>query len=71
MAKVADFLEKLSSDVAFEGEFDKHPNQVMDDFGLDNDQKKLIRNGTAKEIRDQVEKDRPGQKFIVFRVKMG
>ena len=35
MAKVADFLEKVSSDEAFEKEFDKNPKKVMDEFGLD------------------------------------
>ena len=34
MARVADFLEKLSSDEDFEKEFDQNPKKVMDDFGL-------------------------------------
>ena len=34
MAKVADFLEKVSSDEAFEEKFDKNPKKVMDEFGL-------------------------------------
>ena len=71
MATVADFLEKLSSDDKFEKDFDDHPKKVMKDFGLDDDQMDLIRNGTAKKIREQVEKDLPGKKIVVFRVKMG
>jgi restriction endonuclease Mrr len=71
MGKVADFLEELSSNDVFEKKFDDTPDAAMDQFDLDKDQRKLVRNGTAKEIREQVEKDRPGEKFIVFRVKMG
>ena len=71
MGTVADFLEKLSSNERFEEKFDQHPDAAMDEFELDDDQRRLVRNGTAKEIREHVEKDRPGRKIIVFRVKMG
>lgn len=71
MATVADFLERLASDEAFEQEFDKNPNKVMDEFGLDAGQQQLIRKGTAKKVREQVEKDLPDKKILVFRLKMG
>jgi hypothetical protein len=70
MAKVADFLEKVSSDEDFEKEFDKNPKKVMDDFGLTEDQQDLIRHGTAKKIRDVI-KDELGKDVIVIMVKMG
>ena len=69
MAKVADFLEKVSSDEAFEEKFDKNPKKVMDEFGLNEQQQDLIRNGTAKKIRDAV-KDELGKDALVFMVKM-
>jgi hypothetical protein len=69
MAKVADFLEKVSSDEDFEKEFDKDPKKVMDDFKLTQDQQDLIRTGTAKKIRDVV-KDELGKDVIVIMVKM-
>jgi len=69
MAKVADFLEKVSSDEDFEKEFDKDPKKVMDDFKLTKDQQDLIRTGTAKKIRDVV-KDELGKDVIVIMVKM-
>ena len=49
MAKVADFLEKVSSDEAFEKKFDKNPKKVMDEFGLTKEQQDLIRNGHREE----------------------
>ena len=69
MAKVADFLEKVSSDEAFEERFDKNPKKVMDDFGLTEQQQELIRRGTAKKIRDAV-KDELGKDALVLMVKM-
>jgi len=69
MAKVADFLEKVSSDEAFEAKFDKNPKKVMDEFGLSEDQQDLIRTGTAKKIRDAV-KDELGKDALVLMVKM-
>ena len=69
MARVADFLEKVSSDEAFEKEFDKNPKKVMDDFGLTQQQQDLIRQGTAKKIRDVI-KDELGKDVIVIMVKM-
>ena len=69
MAKVADFLEKVSSDEAFEAKFDKNPKKVMDEFGLTEKQQELIRTGTAKKIRDAV-KDELGKDALVLMVKM-
>jgi hypothetical protein len=69
MAKVADFLEKVSSDEAFEKEFDKHPKKVMTEFGLTEKQQDLIRKGTAKKIRDVI-KEELGKDVIVIMVKM-
>ena len=71
MAKLADFLEKLSSDEAFEAEFDKNPKKTMKDFGLNEDQMDAVTNGTAKKIRGKVAAELPGEKVVVFRVKMG
>ena len=69
MAKVADFLEEVSSNEAFEEKFDKNPKKVMDDFGLTQQQQDLIRTGTAKKIRDVV-KDELGKDALVLMVKM-
>jgi hypothetical protein len=71
MAKLADFLEKLSSDEAFEAEFDADPDGLMDRFKLSDEHKRLVRKGTAKEIREAVRKEEPNKKIVVFRVKMG
>lgn len=69
MAKLADFLEKLSSDEAFEKEFDKNPKKKMKDFGLNEGQIDLVLKGTAKQLRKEVAKEQPH--IVVFRVKMG
>ena len=72
MAKLADFLEELSSNEQFEKEFDKDPKKKMKDFGLDKRQRDLIQKGTAKEIRAELKKPGElGQSVLVFRVKRG
>lgn len=71
MAKLADFLEKLSSDEAFEAKYDADPRGTMDDFGLDGRQIDLVINGTAKQIRKAVQDEEPGKQLVVFRVKRG
>lgn len=72
MARIADFLEKLTSDEDFEKEFgesDKSAKKLMTDFGLSGTQQDLILNGTAKRIRKAVF-DELGKDALVFRVKM-
>lgn len=71
MARLADFLERLSSDEAFETDFDAHPRKTMTDFGLDEHQIDLVLNGTAKQIREAVGGELPGKDVRIFRVKMG
>jgi hypothetical protein len=71
MAKVADFVERVASDEDFEREFLADPEGVMEAFGLNNHQQDVILNGTAKKIREEVKKDRPGAETFAIRVKMG
>lgn len=71
MAKLADFLEKLSSDEAFEAKYDADPTGTMEDFGLNPHQIDLVLNGTAKEIRTAVHDEDPSKRFLVLRVKRG
>ena len=71
MAKLADFLEKLSSDEAFEATYDADPRGTMGDFGLNGEQIDLVINGTAKQIRKAVKDEEPGKQLVVFRVKRG
>lgn len=71
MAKLADFLEKLSSDEAFEAKFDADPTGTMEEFGLNPHQIDLVLNGTAKEIRTAVHDEDPSKRFVVLRVKRG
>jgi hypothetical protein len=71
VAKLADFLEKLSSDEAFEAKYDADPRGTMEDFGLNNHQIDLVINGTAKKIRQAVKDEEPGKQLVVFRVKRG
>ena len=71
MAKLADFLEKLSSDEAFEAEYDADARKTMKDFGLSDHHMDLVINGTAKKIRKAVRDEEPGKQLVVFRVKRG
>ena len=71
MAKLADFLDKLVSDRNFEKKYDDDAEGAMEEFHLNEDQKKLIRKGNLQEIRQELRKDRPGKEIFVFRVKMG
>jgi hypothetical protein len=70
MAKVADFVEKVASDEAFEREFLANPEGVVAHFGLSNHEQDVILNGTAKKIRDEVKKGRAGAETFAIRVKM-
>lgn len=71
MGKLADFLEKLSSDEAFEAKYDADPTGTMEEFGLNRHQIDLVINGTAKRIREAVHDEEPSKRFVVFRVKRG
>jgi hypothetical protein len=71
MAKLADFLEKLSSDEAFEAKYDADPRGTMREFGLNEHQIGLVIDGTAKQIRKAVRDEEPGKQLVVFRVKRG
>lgn len=52
MGLVADFLDRLADDVEFARSYDLCTEDVMNEFGLDEDQKKLIRDGTPQEVRE-------------------
>jgi hypothetical protein len=71
MAKLTDFLEKLSSDEAFEAKYDADPTGTMDEFGLNPHQIDLVLSGTAKQIRKAVHDEDPSKTFVVFMVKRG
>jgi hypothetical protein len=71
MAKLGDFLERLSSDEAFEAKYDADPRGTMGEFGLKEDQIGLVIDGTAKQIRKAVRDEEPGKQLVVFRVKRG
>jgi len=72
MGKFADFVEKVASDEDFERKFLADPEGVVADeaFGLTNHEQNVILNGTAKKIREEVNKDRPNAETFAIRVKM-
>ena len=72
MAKLADFLEKLSSDPAFEAKYDADPTGTMVEFGLEPQQINLVLHGTAKQIRKALQDESSSETtFEVFVVKRG
>jgi hypothetical protein len=70
MADIVDFVEKVASDEAFERKFLKDPEGVVAGFGLSNHEQDVILNGTAKKIKEEVEKGRAGAETFAIRVKM-
>jgi hypothetical protein len=70
MASVADFVEKVASDEDFERKFLADPEGVVKAFGLNESQQDVILNGTAKKIKEEVEKGRAGAETFAIRVKM-
>ena len=54
MAKVSDFLDRLAVDTDLQVRYDKCTDDPMDEFGLDDTQKDLIRYGTPQEVRDYI-----------------
>jgi hypothetical protein len=54
MAKVSDFLDQLAVDTELQVRYDKCTDDPMDEFGLDDRQKDLIRYGTPEDVRDYI-----------------
>jgi hypothetical protein len=54
MAKVSEFLDELAVNTDWQVRYDKCTDDPMDDFGLDDTQKDLIRYGTPQEVRDYI-----------------
>jgi hypothetical protein len=54
MAKVSDFLDQLAVDTELQVRYDKCTDDPMDEAGLDDTQKDLIRYGTPEEVRDYI-----------------
>ncbi|HYY08775.1 MAG TPA: hypothetical protein VFA25_09270 [Actinomycetota bacterium] len=52
MAKVSDFLDQLAVDTDLQVRYDRCTDEPMDEFGLDDAQKDLIRYGSPQEVRD-------------------
>jgi hypothetical protein len=71
MAKLTNFLEKLSSDEAFEAKYDANPTGTMEEFGLNPHQIDLVLNGTVKQIRKALHDEDPTKTFLVYRIKRG
>lgn len=72
MGTLAGFLEKLSSDAAFEAKYDADPKGTMVEFGLDPHQINLVLHGTAEQIRKALQDEDPSRTtFEVFVVKRG
>jgi hypothetical protein len=54
MAKVSDFLDRLADETELQARYDKCTDEPMDEFGLTEDQKNLIRYGSPQEVRDHI-----------------
>jgi hypothetical protein len=72
MGKFVDFVEKVATDEDFEREFLADPDGVVakEEFGLTKHEQNVILNGTAKKIREEVNKDRANAETFAIRVKM-
>lgn len=57
MAKIADFLDLLVNEPGVAARYDKCTDEPMDEFGLDEEQKDLIRYGSPAEVRDRIEQE--------------
>jgi hypothetical protein len=54
MAKVSDFLDRLADETELQARYDKCTDEPMDEFGLTEEQKNLIRYGSPQEVRDHI-----------------
>jgi hypothetical protein len=54
MAKVSDFLDRLADETELQARYDKCTDEPMDEFGLTDEQKNLIRYGSPQEVRDHI-----------------
>jgi len=57
MAKIADFLDLLVNEPEVATRYDICTDDPMDEFGLDEDQKKLIRYGSPAEVKEAIERE--------------
>ena len=54
MAKVSDFLDRLADETELQARYDKCTDEPMDEVGLTEEQKNLIRYGSPQEVRDHI-----------------
>jgi hypothetical protein len=54
MAKISDFLDLLVEDTEVQKRYDRCTDEPMDEFGLDEEQKDLVRYGTPQQVRDYI-----------------
>jgi hypothetical protein len=71
MAKVSDFLDQLAVDRELQIAYDKCTDEPMDAFGLDEDQKNLIRYGSPQEVREYLMSEHETQAaMVVYIIRM-
>ena len=64
--KAADLIAKLSTDAEFRDRFRKNPDQVMDEEGLSDEDREVLKSGDPDRIREHLGDDAPPGCFIVF-----
>jgi hypothetical protein len=69
LAKIGDFLIKLSDDPMLLSEFDKDREQVMKDNGLLKNQRDIVGSNNLKRIRKALERENPGKAVFLALVR--
>ena len=70
MANISDFLTELAQDPRMQAEYDKCTDTPMDEFGLTDEQKDLIRYGSPEEVRDAIEGEGSDNPIRVYILRM-
>lgn len=64
--KAADLITKLSTDPSFRERFRANPDQVMDEEGLSQQDKEVLKSGDPDKIRQHLGDDAPPGCFVMF-----
>ncbi len=67
MAKaLSDFLTKISQDPQEISDFKENPDGVMDDHGLSDQEKEIVKSGDADKVREHLGDDTPPGCIAIF-----
>lgn len=66
MAKIADYLQKVSKDSEKVKAFRRDPATALADSDLSAEQQEILASGDTNRIREEIEKESPGRGDVMY-----